>query len=71
MRHADLMIRTISILITTDQLPPSHPMVYMIKKGVAHGKMGGGGMEGGEASAGSSEMVPAGLTRGVCRGFIH
>ena len=70
MRRAELMIGTTSILIATDQSPPSHPMIHMIKKGVAHGKMGGDGMEG-EASAGASERAPGDLTKGVDRGLIH
>ena len=45
-------------------------MIYTIEEGVAHQKMSGNGMEGGKASAGSSERASAGLARGVCRALI-
>ena len=70
-RHAALKSGTISIPVATDPSPSSQPMMDAIKEGVTHSKMGGDGMEGGDASAGSSERSPASLTRGVCRGLIH
>ena len=63
MRHAALKSGTISIPVATDPSPSSQPMIDTIKEGVAHSKMGGDGMEGGEASAGFSDGAPASLTR--------
>ena len=47
------------------QSPSLQFVIYMIEEGVAHQKMSGNGMEGGKASAGSSERASAGLARGV------
>ena len=46
-------------------------MIDTIEDGVAYGKMGGDGMEGGGALTGSSERASAGLTRGICRALIR
>ena len=44
--------------ITTDQLPSSESMVDMIKEGVAHGEMGGDGMQEEKRRRGSLERAP-------------
>ena len=52
---------TLSISIATDQILPSNSMIDMIKKGVAHGIMGGDGKAGRETSVGSLERAPGSL----------